>query len=68
MGIDLGKHKNKVFGLYQRFSDETEGHGLGLFIIKSQITALGGNIEIESEVDKGSSFIITLKRNLNKPV
>jgi PAS domain S-box-containing protein len=61
IGIDLKRHRDRVFGLYQRFNDKIEGHGLGLFIVKSQITALGGTIEIESEVDKGTSFIITLK-------
>ena len=64
VGIDLKRHKSKVFGLYQRFHDEIEGYGLGLFIIKSQIMALGGNIEIESEVDKGTFFIITFKKKL----
>ncbi len=65
IGIDLKRHKNNLFGLYQRFHDHTEGHGLGLFIIKSQIVALGGKIDLQSEVDKGTTFIITLKRQSN---
>jgi PAS domain S-box-containing protein len=60
-GIDLGRHKEKVFGLYQRFHDSLEGHGLGLFIIKSQIVALGGSIDVESELEGGTTFIITFK-------
>lgn len=60
-GIDLARHGNKIFGLYQRFHENTNGHGLGLFIIKSQINALGGIIEVESQVDKGTTFIITFK-------
>jgi signal transduction histidine kinase len=60
-GIDLSRHKNQVFGLYQRFHNKIEGHGLGLFIIKSQIVALGGKIDIESEVDKGTTFTITFR-------
>lgn len=65
-GIDLDRHKHKVFGLYQRFNNQIEGHGLGLFIIKSQITALGGNIEVESEVDKGTIFTINFPTQLIK--
>ena len=61
IGIDLTRHQDKVFGLYQRFHDHTEGHGLGLFIIKSQIVALGGKIDIHSQVDKGTTFTITFK-------
>lgn len=59
-GIDMKRHKEKVFGLYQRFHENIEGKGIGLFLIKSQITALGGTIYIESEVGKGTSFIINL--------
>ena len=65
IGIDLKRHKHKLFGLYQRFHDHTEGHGLGLFIIKSQIVALGGKIDLQSEVDIGTTFTITFKRENN---
>lgn len=60
IGIDLKRHKEKVFGLYQRFHENSEGKGIGLFLIKSQITALGGTIYVESEVEKGTSYIIHL--------
>jgi signal transduction histidine kinase len=52
--------------LYQRFHDTSEGQGLGLFIIKSQIEALGGEITVESEVDKGTTFTVTFRRQQYK--
>ncbi|HEX8357034.1 MAG TPA: HAMP domain-containing sensor histidine kinase, partial [Segetibacter sp.] len=58
LGIDLDTHRNNVFGLYQRFHTNKNGIGLGLFIVKSQILSLGGTIEIDSEVDKGTTFTI----------
>ncbi len=61
VGIDLERHGNNIFGLYQRFHSAEDGEGLGLFIVKSQITAMGGSIHVESEVDKGTSFTITFK-------
>ncbi|MCW3110474.1 MAG: Histidine kinase [Segetibacter sp.] len=60
-GIDLKRHQNSIFGLYQRFHSNPDGVGLGLFIVKSQITALGGSIKVASEVDKGTTFTITFK-------
>jgi PAS domain S-box-containing protein len=60
LGIDMKRHKEKVFGLYQRFHENVEGKGIGLFLIKSQISALGGTIYIESEVEKGTTFVIHL--------
>ncbi len=61
IGIDLGKHKDKVFGLYKRFhKDIAEGTGVGLHLIKEQIETLGGNITINSELGKGTTFIVEL--------
>jgi signal transduction histidine kinase len=59
-GIDLEKQKNKIFNLYQRFHTNIEGKGMGLFLVKTQIEALNGTIEIESQLNKGTTFKITL--------
>jgi ABC-type nitrate/sulfonate/bicarbonate transport system substrate-binding protein/signal transduction histidine kinase len=58
LGIDLKKNAGKIFGLYQRFHQHTEGRGIGLFILKSHIESLGGTIEVESEPNKGATFIL----------
>jgi PAS domain S-box-containing protein len=62
IGIDIEKYKDKVFKLYQRFHDNPDGKGLGLYLVKSQIEALGGSITLESEVNKGTTFIIKFKK------
>lgn len=61
LGIDLGRHGEKIFGMYKTFHEHKESRGIGLFIAKSQIEALGGKVEVESEVNKGSTFKIYLK-------
>jgi PAS domain S-box-containing protein len=61
-GIDLETHKDKLFGLYQRFHPNTEGKGLGLFLVKSQLEALNGTIEVESKIDEGTVFILRFKK------
>jgi signal transduction histidine kinase len=42
--------------LYQRFHSDTTGQGFGLYITKTQIISFGGSIDVESEVDKGTTF------------
>jgi len=60
LGIDLSMHGDKVFGLYKTFHQNTDSKGLGLFITKNQVEAMGGTISVESHVDVGTTFIITL--------
>jgi signal transduction histidine kinase len=57
-GIDLAKDGNQVFGLYKRFHENKEGKGMGLFMVKTQVETLGGKIEINSAINKGTEFTI----------
>lgn len=59
-GIDLEKYGEQLFGLYKRFNLSVEGKGMGLYMVKTQINALGGKVEVESKLDIGSSFKVTL--------
>jgi PAS domain S-box-containing protein len=61
LGIDLERNRDKVFGLYQRFHNHSDSKGLGLYLVKSQVEAMGGTISIESEVGKGTAFKISFK-------
>jgi PAS domain S-box-containing protein len=61
IGIDLERNRDKVFGLYQRFHNYPDGKGLGLYLVRSQVEAMGGTITIESEVDKGTTFTLIFK-------
>jgi signal transduction histidine kinase len=58
IGIDLKKKAKEIFGLYKRFHTHTEGKGMGLFMTKMQTETLGGKIQVQSEVNKGTEFII----------
>ncbi len=62
LGIDLNRYKDRIFGLYQKFHDHPESKGFGLYLIKSQVEALGGTIHIESNVDVGTKFIINFPK------
>ena len=50
--------KNNLFGLYKRFHPEVEGRGVGLFMVKTQVEALGGTINVKSKTNEGTEFII----------
>ena len=65
IGIDLVRNGDKIFGLYQRFHNYSDSKGLGLYLVKSQVESMGGTIGVESEVDKGTTFTITFKNNIN---
>ncbi|MFP5041043.1 sensor histidine kinase [Parasediminibacterium sp. JCM 36343] len=58
MGLDLNKYGNKIFSLHKTFHNRPDSKGVGLFITKHQVKSLGGSIRVESEPDKGATFII----------
>jgi len=60
LGIDMKSHGHKIFGLNKVFHKHPEARGLGLFLTKAQIVAMGGSISVESEVNIGTTFYITL--------
>ncbi len=60
LGMDLDKYGDRVFKMYNTFHSSADSQGLGLFLIKNQIEALGGNITVESKLGKFTKFTIQL--------
>lgn len=56
LGIDLVRHREKLFGIYKTFHRHADSRGVGLFITKNQIETMGGSIEVESTPDVGTTF------------
>ena len=64
-GIGISKEgQTKIFDMFYRVSDETDGTGLGLFLVKETIEKLNGKINVESELGKGSIFQILIPNNV----
>ncbi|WP_168796383.1 sensor histidine kinase [Flagellimonas onchidii] len=55
-GIDLKRHGEKLFGMYKTFHGNKDAKGVGLFISKNQMDSMGAVINVESKVDKGTTF------------
>lgn len=62
MGIDLDKKRNQIFGLYKRFHNHVEGKGMGLFMVKTQVELMGGEIKVYSKVNEGTRFLIEFRK------
>ena len=56
IGIDLEKHQDQIFQLNKTFHDHPDAKGLGLYMVKSHIESLGGEISIQSKPDSGTTF------------
>jgi len=55
----------KIFNAYYRGQDATEeGEGIGLYVVKENVRKLGGEIEVKSEIGKGSVFTVKLPLNI----
>ncbi|MEF9951846.1 MAG: HAMP domain-containing sensor histidine kinase [Clostridium sp.] len=70
----IGIPKEKVDIVFERFRQvnksfirEHEGSGIGLSLVKSLVEVHGGDIYAESELGKGSRFVITIPKDYLKP-
>lgn len=61
IGLDMKTNKDKLFGLNQVFTNHNDSKGVGLYLVKNHMTNLGGNIEVASEVNVGSTFTLTFR-------
>ncbi|WP_181307157.1 PAS domain-containing sensor histidine kinase [Rufibacter sp. XAAS-G3-1] len=61
LGINLEKEGKNIFGLYKRFHFHVSGRGLGLYLVKTQAEALGGQVAVESKLNEGSTFRVYIK-------
>ena len=68
-GIGMSQdYQTKIFEAFTREQNTTKskiaGTGLGMSIVKKYVELLGGTIDVESELGKGSTFTVTLKHRI----
>jgi signal transduction histidine kinase len=54
------EYQRKIFDMFFRAHQGTDGSGLGLYIVVDTLNVLKGKIDINSKVRKGTTFKITL--------
>ncbi len=54
------QHLGKVFDMFYRASENSQGAGLGLYIVRETVQRLNGEIRVESELGRGSTFELML--------
>ncbi len=59
-GIDASQQE-AIFAKYVRLPSNTQGSGVGLYLVKEHITKAGGKITLQSEPGKGSEFTVYFK-------
>jgi PAS domain S-box-containing protein len=67
IGIEA-QYQAKIFDLFFRATNHSQGTGLGLFIVKDTIQKLKGTIDVKSTVGVGTTFLIRIPNQIGSPV
>jgi PAS domain S-box-containing protein len=63
IGINMDRYKHQIFKLRKTFHHHPEGRGIGLFMVKNQIEAMGGEITLSSKEHEGTTFFINFNKH-----
>ncbi|GAA4314160.1 response regulator [Mucilaginibacter gynuensis] len=56
----ISNHVTEIFKLFYRSNSLEVGSGLGLYNVKSALVKLNGKIEVDSVLEQGSTFVVTI--------
>ena len=59
------ENQDKIFDMFYRVNNDSNGTGMGLHLVKLAVEKLGGEIALESEHNVGTRFTITIPNMLN---
>jgi PAS domain S-box-containing protein len=62
------KNLARVFEMFYRATEQSDGSGIGLYIVKNAVDKLGGQISLASRLGQGTRFSIILPNRINSVV
>lgn len=62
LGIDMERHGDEIFKYRKTVHNHPDSSGIGLYLIRSQIESLGGEISFKSRLGEGSTFCISIPK------
>lgn len=69
LGVNMPEDRiHEIFHLYKRTHTHVQGKGLGLYLVKTQVEALDGRIDVKSTHGKGSHFRVTIPKSIREGV
>jgi signal transduction histidine kinase len=60
-GIDE-QHLSRIFEMFYRASEQAQGSGLGLYILKEAVSKMNGRVTVKSTLDVGTTFTVMLPK------
>jgi signal transduction histidine kinase len=64
LGIDMNRYGHQLFRMRKTFHSHPDARGVGLFISKNQVEAMGGEIRAHGKEGVGMTFIVKFKKDL----
>lgn len=63
-GIGIAnEYKDRIFEMFYRATEKSDGSGLGLFIVSETLKKLNGSIRLDSKIEVGTTFYVELPKN-----
>lgn len=59
---------NRIFEMFFRATEQSDGSGIGLYIVKNAVEKLGGQITVASQYGEGTRFNIILPNRISSPI
>ena len=67
IGIDEA-NLAKIFEMFYRATEQSDGSGIGLYIVRNAVDKLGGQISVASRLGQGTRFTIILPNRINSVI